>query len=62
MISHQCCLYIFKKLIKTNEFTVGNARQVAVLRWTTLPNLDLLFTIQYGTPILRHKAGRNNTI
>lgn len=38
------------------------ARQVVVLRLTTRPNLDLFFTMQYGTPILRQRAGKNTTI
>merc|ERR1719250_64206 len=38
------------------------ARHVVVFLRQTLPNLDLFLTMQYGTPILRHKAGRNITI
>lgn len=33
-----------------------------VLRRTRRPKRALPLTMQYGTPILRHKAGRNNTI
>lgn len=42
--------------------TCVRATAEQVLRLTRRPNRALPLTIQYGTPILRHKAGRNNTI
>jgi hypothetical protein len=46
----------------TYELVLSKARQVAVFLRTTRPSLALPFTMQYGTPILRHSAGRNSTI
>lgn len=42
--------------------TCVRATAVHVLRLTRRPKRALPLTMQYGTPILRHKAGRNNTI
>ena len=37
------------------------ARQEVVFLLQTLPRRDLFFTMQYGTPIFLHRAGRNMT-
>lgn len=43
------------------SLTCTKATAVQVLRLTRRPNRDLPFTIQYGTPILRQRAGKNKT-
>lgn len=37
------------------------ATQVHVFLWTSRPSLALLLIMQYGTPILRHRAGKKTT-
>lgn len=37
------------------------ATEVQVFLCTSLPSLALPLTMQYGTPILRHRAGKNTT-
>lgn len=41
--------------------TSWRARTAAVFLWTTVPRRAFDFTITYGTPILRHSAGRKMT-
>ena len=41
--------------------TLVMARQLLVFLLATRPSLALFFTMQYGTPILRQRAGRNRT-
>lgn len=47
--------------INTHGLILAKARAVHVFRLTTRPKRALPFTMQYGTPILRHNAGINST-
>lgn len=47
---------------RTYGLTCARAIAVQVFRWTSCPSRDLPFTMQYGTPIMRHNAGRHTTI
>ena len=46
----------------THGWTLVSANAVTVFRRTTRPSRALPFTIQYGTPIFLHSAGRYKTI
>ena len=73
MIFDNCVLWvsltykIFKKtvnlVLKNNKITLtlSRATQVHVFLLTNAPSRALPLMIQYGTPILRHKAGKNKT-
>lgn len=45
----------------THGFVCVKATEVQVFLCTSLPSLALPLTMQYGTPILRHRAGKNTT-
>lgn len=45
----------------THGLVCVKATEVQVFLCTSLPSLALPLTMQYGTPILRHRAGKNTT-
>jgi hypothetical protein len=52
---------VTSKNITEDEVTWVTATHVQVFLLTSVPRRALPFTMQYGTPILRQRAGRNNT-
>ena len=52
---------VTKFCVCTHGLTCVMATEVHVFLCTSLPNLALPLMMQYGTPILRHKAGRKTT-
>ncbi len=50
-----------RKVHFTHGLVCVMAKEVQVFLCTSLPSLALPLTMQYGTPILRHRAGKNTT-
>lgn len=59
--------FVFSTTVKqfstqnTYGLTCVKATQVQVFLCTSRPSLALLLMMQYGTPILRHRAGKKTT-